>query len=194
MCNAMRVACVSQEENGKSRAFMPSGAAMPEQIAISAVDRALEERAKQRALRKKAAEVQAPTAESPLQLWDQRKQSVVAIQERLNIFFGTNALEVDGEFGPLTQQAVELFQIMRGLSGCGSVGTATWNALRQAHLHRLEEQNLLSVLRGFDEHVDVDVALLQHRLRLMYGEDKVNLDGHYGPRTQASQLGMTHCN
>lgn len=38
MCTAMRVTCVSQEENGKSRAFMPSGATMPEEIVISAVD------------------------------------------------------------------------------------------------------------------------------------------------------------
>ena len=43
--------------------------------------------------------------ETPLTLWDPRKQQVAAVQERLNAFYGTKALEVDGEFGPLTQQA-----------------------------------------------------------------------------------------
>ncbi|KAL1520675.1 hypothetical protein AB1Y20_022244 [Prymnesium parvum] len=145
-----------------------------------------ESAAKRRRFRRQLTDGQAPTAEDPLKLWDARKHMVVAVQERLNAFFGTNALEVDGEFGPLTQQSVELFQIIRGLRGCGKVGPETWGALRQAHLHRLEEQNLLSVLRGFDKQVDVEVALLQHRLRLMYGEDVVALDGHYGPRTQAA--------
>ena len=45
--------------------------------------------------------------ETPLTLWDPRKQQVAAVQERLNAFYGTKALEVDGEFGPLTQQVVD---------------------------------------------------------------------------------------
>ena len=44
-------------------------------------------------------------AERPLAIWDERKEGVALAQERLNAYFGTNALEVDGEFGPLTQQA-----------------------------------------------------------------------------------------
>ena len=34
--------------------------------------------------------------EPPLALWDERKAQVVAVQERLNQFFGTTALEIDG--------------------------------------------------------------------------------------------------
>ena len=81
---------------------------------------------------------------SPLELWDPRKQRVVAVQERLNTFFGTAALEVDGSYGPLTQQAIELFQIKRGLRVDGKVDKVTWEVLRQSHLHRLEEDSLLS--------------------------------------------------
>ena len=47
----------------------------------------------------------------------------------------------------------------------------------------MEEGQLLDVVRGFDEDVDVDVALMQHKLRLVYGENVCALDGHYGPRT-----------
>ena len=143
--------------------------------------------------------------DEPLTMWDGRKEKVAAVQERLNIFFGTQvprtqiacrrrvkvwvrvreaavtrvvwrprgqmppvgpmacshtafgfmmpdtimampkssvttsscgplarqALSVDGEFGPLTQQAVELFQAQCGLRVCGRVGPSTWSALRQ---------------------------------------------------------------
>ena len=46
----------------------------------------------------------APSAKAPLTLWDSRKGAVVAVQERLNAFFGTEALSCDGHYGPLTQQ------------------------------------------------------------------------------------------
>ena len=88
-----------------------------------------------------------------------------------------------GEFGPLTAQAVELFQIKLGLTVDGRVGPMTWKALRQAHLRRLEEDSLLTLVRGYDDKVDLDVVMLQQKLQLVVGEDCVKVDGFYGPRT-----------
>ena len=127
-----------------------------------------------------------PTAEAPLRLWDTRRAAVVAAQERLNGYFGTDALAVDGNFGPLTQQAVELFQIQRGLRSDGNVGKVTWKTLRQAHVRRLEDDALLNVVRGFDDQVDLDVVMLQQKLQLVVGSDCVKVDGVYGPRTTAA--------
>lgn len=127
----------------------------------------------------------------PLELWDPRKQGVVAVQERLNAFFGTAALEVDGSFGPLTQQAVELFQISRGLRVDGVVDKVTWEVLRQSHLHRLEEDSLLSKVRSFDQSAmgDIDVVVLQQKLLKVLGTERCNnlqADGVYGPKTRAA--------
>lgn len=104
----------------------------------------------------------------------------------LNAFFGTRALQVDGNFGPLTQQAVELYQIKSGLRVDGTVGPLTWKALRQAHLRSLEQGELLSAVRTFDERVDLDVVMLQQKLQLVMGDDCVKVDGVYGPRTDAA--------
>ena len=125
----------------------------------------------------------APAVAQPLIIWDPRKDAVIAVQDRLNVFFGTKALVVDGNYGPLTQQAVELFQIKLGLFVDGRVGPMTWKALRQAHLRRLEEDSLLTLVRGYDDKVDLDVVMLQQKLQLVVGEDCVKVDGIYGPRT-----------
>ena len=101
----------------------------------------------------------APTSSTPLQMWDPRRSSVTAVQERLNLLFGTklapSPLTVDGNYGPLTQQAVELFQLKQGLPVTGNVDPLTWSKLREGHLARLEEDSLLPLVRSFDDKVDI---------------------------------------
>jgi len=46
-------------------------------------------------------------------------------------FAGSGPLTVDGDFGPLTQQAVEAFQQREGISVDGVVGPQTWGRLSQ---------------------------------------------------------------
>jgi peptidoglycan hydrolase-like protein with peptidoglycan-binding domain len=55
------------------------------------------------------------------------------IQARLNLWAGRKRLEVDGEFGPLTEKVLKEFQVRRGLKGLGVAGPRTWpllNAIR----------------------------------------------------------------
>lgn len=99
--------------------------------------------------------------ERALDLWDSRTHAVAAVQERLNAFFGTKALQVDGSYGPLTQQAVELFQVKMGLSHVdGHAGPVTWRLLRQAHrrkLHGDADDALLEIVRcARRSHVQID--------------------------------------
>jgi peptidoglycan hydrolase-like protein with peptidoglycan-binding domain len=53
--------------------------------------------------------------------------NVKVLQERLNVFGA--GLEVDGQFGNLTNQAVLSFQRANGLEVDGIVGPKTWKAL-----------------------------------------------------------------
>lgn len=57
--------------------------------------------------------------------------AVEELQERLNAasYRNKKTLEVDGEFGPLTQSQVIHFQMDRGLEPDGEVGPITWAAL-----------------------------------------------------------------
>ena len=73
-----------------------------------------------------------------------------------------------------------------GLLVDGIVGPVTWATLRAAHLRQLEHDSLLSTVRGFDERVDLDVVMLQQKLQLVVGPDCVEVDGVYGPRTEAA--------
>ena len=38
-------------------------------------------------------------------------------------------------------------------------------------------------MRGFDDKVDIDVAMLQQKLQLVVGKECCKVDGIYGPRT-----------
>lgn len=60
--------------------------------------------------------------------------AVEELQERLNAasYRNKKTLEVDGEFGPLTQSQVIRFQMDRGLEPDGEVGPITWAALIEA--------------------------------------------------------------
>lgn len=60
--------------------------------------------------------------------------AVEQLQEMLNAasYRNKKALEVDGEFGPLTQAQVIHFQMDRGLEPDGEVGPITWAALIEA--------------------------------------------------------------
>ena len=42
---------------------------------------------------------------------------------------------------------------------------------------------MLTLVRGFDDRLDLDVVMLQQKLQLVVGKDCVAVDGVYGPRT-----------
>jgi len=85
---------------------------------------------------------------------------------------------VDGQFGPVTADAVEAFQTERGLRVDGVCGDQTWAALVEAG-YRLGDRRLYQrkpMMRGDD------VADLQGRLGAL-GFDAGKVDGIYGPET-----------
>ena len=54
---------------------------------------------------------------------------VTALQAILNYYYGAGYLDIDSEFGPLTEEAVKKFQQAYGLMADGIVGSQTWAAL-----------------------------------------------------------------
>lgn len=53
---------------------------------------------------------------------------VKRIQMRLNVIFGTD-LNGDGEYGPITKEAVSAFQEREGMAKTGIVDAQTWERL-----------------------------------------------------------------
>ena len=97
---------------------------------------------------------------------------------------GLDALDdlvVDAVYGPLTRQAVQAFQRLRGLSADGVVGPLTWEALTEAG-HRLGDRLLWhasAMMRGDD------VRELQDLLNRL-GFDAGQEDGIFGPLARAA--------
>jgi len=60
--------------------------------------------------------------------------NVRTLQQMLNnsrrLYSAVPAVTVDGDFGPITENAVRTFQLFAGLTNDGVVGPLTWNALR----------------------------------------------------------------
>jgi len=71
----------------------------------------------------------APKPARPLTLRGHLGPHVEYLQQRLNALGASPKLREDGDFGDLTQKAVEAFQRSRKLMVDGKVGPATWAAL-----------------------------------------------------------------
>ncbi len=54
---------------------------------------------------------------------------VYALQGDLANFWNNGGLQIDGQFGPTTQNYVKLFQAYQGIPADGVVGPQTWNYL-----------------------------------------------------------------
>ncbi|MEM7714599.1 MAG: peptidoglycan-binding domain-containing protein, partial [Cyanobacteria bacterium P01_A01_bin.68] len=77
--------------------------------------------------KKKPPAIQYTTAGLPILRPGMRGSQVVKLQEKLsNLGFLKG---VDGDFGPVTTEAVKAFQKSKGLEPDGVVGGATWNLL-----------------------------------------------------------------
>ena len=117
-----------------------------------------------------------------------RGEAVRDIQHRL-LDFGLRIEpeELEGRFGPSTEEAVKAFQQRRGLPSDGMVGADTWGELVEAG-YRLGDRVLY--LRSLTFQGD-DVRGLQKRLNAL-GFDAGREDGIFGPRTAAAVAEFQH--
>ncbi|NMO55678.1 peptidoglycan-binding protein [Actinoplanes sp. TBRC 11911] len=97
-----------------------------------------------------------------------KNHPVKTVQDLLNAQGFT--VDVDGEFGPQTQQAVRDFQTTRSLSVDGIVGPATWPAL----VIQVRQGDEGDAVRGVQEELD-------------FRDPKgPKVDGEFGPATDAA--------
>ena len=101
-------------------------------------------------------------------------QAVKDLQEALNAL-GYEILDVDGEFGPQTEEMVKAFQAAVGIDVDGIVGPITWRNIDEADQ---SEPLLKKGAKG------LPVRRLQSRMRAV-GYD-VEVDGRFGPKTEAA--------
>ena len=117
-----------------------------------------------------------------------RGEAVRDIQRRL-LDFGLRIApeELEGRFGPSTEDAVKAFQQRRGLLSDGIVGADTWSELVEAG-YRLGDRVLY--FRSMPFQGD-DVRELQKRLNAL-GFDAGREDGIFGQRTAAAVAEFQH--
>ena len=117
-----------------------------------------------------------------------RGEAVRDIQHRL-LDFGLriDPEELEGRFGPSTEESVKAFQQRRGLPSDGMVGTDTWGELVEAG-YRLGDRVLY--LRSLAFQGD-DVRELQKRLNAL-GFDAGREDGIFGSRTATAVAEFQH--
>lgn len=114
-------------------------------------------------------------------------------------FYGNQpAVKLDGDFGPLTEQAVRIFQQNYGLTPDGIVGAKTWAKMNEVY------QDIWAALPNWEDSAEIplfprrlvegmsgeDVRQVQNWLNILstvYPEIKpLTADGSFGPRTVES--------
>ena len=92
-----------------------------------------------------------------------------------------HTVTVDGIFGPNTESAVRAFQQEKNLSVDGIVGPNTWSAL----IIQVKQGSQGDAVRGVQE---------EFQFRNLSGDPRqgLQLDGIFGPKTEAAVRGFQH--
>jgi peptidoglycan hydrolase-like protein with peptidoglycan-binding domain len=88
---------------------------------------------------------------------------------------------VDGDFRPQTNGAVKAFQASKGLAANGTVDAQTWSAL----IIQVQKGSHADAVRGVQEEI-------QFRNESGNPSQGVQIDGDFGPQTDAAVRGIQH--